>query len=248
MTMTEEQAYCCLTCRESAGCCKTCGECPDCCEDCGDMSSCGTTAYFGKDDKIYKGYTTTKFSWSTQYNWLSDREFSTQYINGILNSITNEKRVYGRSTFDSWLCGECLCGENPDTSYTKITTTYNGKTSNTFTRSKGACIDCEDCLGGNADYCFQCGCSCNKIFTQSSTGGVPSLPAWDPVDASAPDCGMLKDDTHDSGGTVEFIFQLKTYNSLGEVVEDPIPNPENPYNPCAPLRIAYAPACHFFAL
>ena len=54
--MTKKRAYCCLNCKASANCCGACGECPECCKDCGDTSSCVTSAYFGKDDKIYKKY------------------------------------------------------------------------------------------------------------------------------------------------------------------------------------------------
>jgi hypothetical protein len=241
--MTKEEAYCCLNCGESAGCCGPCGECSECCKDCGDTSSCVTSAYFGKDDKIYKAYTATYFDWYTQYNWLVDREASFGSINGTYESITNETLKYGSTTFNSWMSDGGACDIGPDTMYTKSTTTYNGKTSTNVSSNRGlcGCNDFDGCLGLFADYCFECGCTCDKIFSGSSTGGVGTIPK---VDASAPSCGMFKDGTHDRGGTVTFIIPLKTYNSLGEIVADP--TPATAYNPCNPIRTATAPACHFF--
>jgi len=238
--MDKKTAYCCLNCANLPPCNAAAGDCVACCKDCGDTSSCKTTAYFGKDDKIYLAYSATWFTWSTEYNWLVDRELFSETINGTYNSIKNETIVNGQTTFNSWNCGSCLCGQGPDTSYSLGTTTYNGKTSTYVWSNKGLCIDdCEEC---SSDQCFLCGCTCGKIFSGTSTGGIPSITI---IDASAPSCGMFKDDTHDSGGTVSFIIPLKTYNSLGEIVADPIP--ENPYDPCNPIRIANAPGCHFFA-
>ena len=237
--MDQKTAYCCLSCTNLPPCNAAAGTCAECCKDCRDTSSCTTTAYFGKDDTIYKAYTTTWFSWGTEYNWLADQEFASEVINGTYNSIKNETLVYGQSTFNSWCCGGFDCAHGPDSTYSKSTTTYNGKTSTNVFSSKGLCIDdCEECI---SDQCFSCGCTCGKIFSGTSTGGIPSITT---IDASAPSCGMFKDDKHDSGGTVTFIIPLKTYNSLGEIVADP--TPATAYNPCNPIRTATAPGCHFF--
>ena len=240
--MTKKEAYCCVDCRVSANCCAECDKCTACCEDCeiDPREYCPLSAYFGKDNKIYKEYTATYFSWGTNYNWLADGEFETGNINGRYSSRTNETLKHGSSTFNTWLCGECLCGAGPDVSYTKSTTIYDGKIATTETERKGSCRDCDDppC----DENTFGGGCSCEAEYKNSSKGGVGGIPI---IDADAPSCNMLKDDTHDSGGTVTFTIPLKTYNSLGEVVADPIPN--GPYDPCNPIRRAYAPGCHFFA-
>lgn len=242
--MDKKRAFCCLNCTASANCCGACGECPECCKDCGDTSFCVASAYFGKDDQIYKAYTATYFDWYTEYDWLVDREISFGSINGTYKSITNETLIYGSTTFNSWMRegGECEIG--PDKTYTKIATTYNGKTYTTVYTDKGlcGCNNFEDCLGYATDHCFQCGCTCGKIFRSSSTLPVGTIPK---VDASAPSCGMFKDDKHDRGGTVTFIIPLKTYNYLGEIVASP--TPQNPYDPCYPIRTVSAPGCHFFA-
>jgi len=238
--MTQKQAYCCLNCTNLPPCNAAAGNCVPCCADCGDTSNCFSTAYFGKDDKIYQGYTATWFYSATQYNWLENQEFANDLINGTYNSIKNETLVYGQSTFNSWCCGGFLCGHGPDITYSKSTTTYNGKTSTTVSSNKGLCIDdCEECT---SDQCFSCGCTCEKIFGGTSTGGVPNITI---IDASPPSCGLIKDNTFDMRGVVAFVNLLKTYNSKGEIVADPTPG--TAYNPCSPIRIATAPGCHFFA-
>lgn len=237
----QELAYCCLNCTDQKNCCVACGECPGCCADCGDTSMCQSTAYFGKNNKIYKAYTATYFSWGTDYDWLKDKEISFGSINGTYNSIKNETLLYGSITYNSWSCGSCLCGHGPDIAYSLYTINYDGKTSTAVGSSRGLCRDCEEC---SSDYCFQCGCTCEKIFSGTSTDdGVPTIPI---INASAPSCGMFKDEKHDSGGTVTFIIPLKTYNKSGEIVADP--TPANAYDPCNPIRIASAPPCCFFAL
>ena len=245
--MTEKQAYCCLNCTNLPPCNPAAGNCVSCCADCGDTNSCITTAYFGKDDQIYKGYVATYFAWGTQYNWLVDQEFQSASWNGTYNSLTNEKLVFGFSTFNSWN-GQDECGGGPEEFYNNRTDTYSGKTATGTTSVRGACSDCFDCEDPdlcsypNSKYLFQCGCTCNKVFNDTFPLDLPFFPI---VDASAPSCGMFKDATHDSGGTVTFIIPLKTYNSLGEIVANP--SPISPYNPCQPIRHAYAGGCYFFA-
>jgi hypothetical protein len=232
--MNEKQAYCCLECANLPPCDAAAGNCAPCCSDCGDTSICQTSAYFGKNDKIYKGYTTTWSYWAKAYDWDADKELFNESIGGSYDSIKNEKLVFGSTVFNSWLCGSCLCGEGPETAYSLSTTTYEGKTSTTEWSNKGLCRDdCEDC--GE--------CDCNAIYKGSfNSNNVPFIPT---IDASAPDCDMFKDSNTDSKGTVTFIVPLKTYNGKGEIVQDPTPNRQ--YDKCHPIRIASAPSCHFFA-
>jgi hypothetical protein len=57
--MDQKQAFCCLNCANLPPCNAAAGNCVPCCKDCEDINGCATTAYFGKDDRIYKKYFAT---------------------------------------------------------------------------------------------------------------------------------------------------------------------------------------------
>ena len=235
--MTKKQAYCCLNCTNSAGCSAVAGQCPYCCADCGNTSSCTTTAYFGKDDQIYKGYISTTSS-SSPGEWYFG-EYNVANGSATYNSITNSLEESSMSRFITILCGECLCGEGIEYSYTDSTTVCSGKTCTTTTQSKGNCQDCngDPPCGPNT---FGGGCQCEAVNTGTSIGTPSNFFARDVTgpacDGAVPEGASL---------TISFIVPLQTYNSLGEIVADPIPG--SAYDPCNPIRIATAPACTFFA-
>jgi hypothetical protein len=234
--MTKKQAYCCLNCTNSAGCSAVAGQCPSCCADCGDTSGCITTAYFGKDDQIYKGYIATSAGSS---EWSSIGEYYVANGRATYNSITDSLEESSMSRFITTLCGECLCGEGIGVSYNDNTTICSGKICTTTMEGKGNCQDCngDPPCGPNT---FGGGCQCEDVYRSTSTSS-PSY--FSPRDVTGPACdGAVPEGV---SLTITFIVPLRTYNYLGEIVANPTPG--SPYNPCQPLRSASPPACCFFA-
>jgi hypothetical protein len=159
------------------------------------------------------------------------------------NSITQKVTASANSRFITILCGPCYCGSSSESNpseyaYQETITSCSGETCTTTFTSKGICIDdCEEC---NSEFCFGCGCTCERVFTNTSTS-TPSN--FTPRDVTGPACdGVVPEGT---SLTIDFNTPLKTYNYLGEIVADPTPG--TAYNPCSPIRTATAPGCHFFA-
>jgi hypothetical protein len=240
--LTQKQAYCCLNCTNLPPCKAAAGNCVECCEDCGDTSMCRSTAYFGKDDKIYKKYRVT-YTISSYYCFgtcpAGSRESNPPYSyvyqtnaawTGLLDSeYPDEYEIFG---FDSYIELNYYCEIDIngyeyeyDNSSTNRTKTYNGRS-------------------GTVDIWQQCGPN------QSNENGIEAIPTFPSPTKDAKDyeCGLpYRTDPNDNiyiTSTVDFIQPLKTYNNKGEIVADPTPG--TPYNPCSPIRTASAPGCHFF--
>ena len=236
--MDKKRAFCCLNCTNSANCCGACGECPACCKDCGDTSSCVTSAYFGKDDKIYKRYIATyKINYyycDGPYGCLppSSNETVETYMDnwiGKLDSKDGIRKVYGGASY-KLLWGICDPNNaNQEFRYDEDSKYFYDGTFGKFTFE-------QDCGGEKAEG-----------SGELSYGSLPiNFPI---VEAKNGACNLpySNDDPFDriiTSGEIEFVEELKTYNNQGELVADPIP--EDPYDPCNPIRPVEV-GCHFFA-
>ena len=97
-------------------------------------------------------------------------------------------------------------------------------------------------------FTFEADCGGEKT-EGSGEIGYGSLPIGFPiVEAKNGECNLPNSNdpfySIVTSGEIDFVEELKTYNKEGEIVEDPIP--EDPYDPCNPIRTANAPGCHFF--
>jgi hypothetical protein len=252
--MDKKQAFCCLNCTNLPPCNAAAGNCVPCCADCGDTSNCRSTAYFGKQGGIYKGYISTSSSSPPQGEWVFG-EYSIGGGTTTYNSITQKVTATGFSKFITIQCGPCYCGSSSESNpseiaYQETITNCSGEICTTTFISKGICIDdCEEC---SSEFCFGCGCTCERVFSSTSISTPSNFFARD---VTGPACDASGPNSCQNDGacivpeytdlTINFIEPLKTYNSLGEIVGDPTPDTE--YNPCSPIRIATAPGCHFFA-
>jgi hypothetical protein len=218
------------------------------------MSKCSTTAYFGKDNELY-----LKYSYSSNYSYTAtlfgtddvDCSYDRGSTSNLSISVTinsGEDPLFNGSSSDSshgQCCGLNCCygeigGEQTLQSNTSIVNSFF-ETVTTSTPSK--------------DYNDDCG----VVTTTSSNGNYAGDLII--VDGNFCSCGVCANDydyeimqswgiesghTQTQGfGTLTFSEKAKTYNSLGQIVSNPIP--ETAYNVCNPIRIANAPGCHFFA-
>lgn len=237
MYMDEKRAYCCLNCTASQNCCGPCDKCAACCRECGDTSSCATSAYFGKDDKIYRRYIATYkinyYNCFGPYGCLppSSNETVETYMDrwiGKLDSKDGIKKVYGGSSY-KLLWGIC------DPNFANQEFRYDEDSKYFYYGTFGKFIGESECNGEKSE--------------SSGEIGYGSLPIDFPiVEAKDGECNLPNyNDPFDSvvvSGEIDFVEELKTYNNEGEIVADPIP--EDPYDPCNPIRTATAPGCHFF--
>lgn len=250
--MTEEKAYCCLNCKASANCCGACGECLACCAECEDMSKCNSIAYVDKNGELYlkynynANYNSTETTFGTDDVDCDPDRSSASNFSIRLEMNSGEDPLYnGSYSFSNSrsCCGESCC--NAESGGAQQSTTKTNIKNNFFetvtisTPSEDFNDDCgiETTITSNGDYVGNLGiidgsfCPCVGCVDDE----YEIMHNW------GKEKGRIKTQGY---GSVTFFEKVKTYNSLGQIVSNPILG--TAYDPCNPIRTIHAPACHFF--
>lgn len=232
--MDGKQAFCCLNCTASPNCCGTCGECPVCCDECGDTSICQPLVYIDQNNDFYKGYIATqKFYYEEGKPVMpfSYQEYYKNFINATYNSIENKTTFYGGAIWQESNYSSVCDDPEQDGDYWFIQTSSSffdekeAKDQYCITSTDGACSAWKGCGDGNT-------------YPSGPYSFTPKMP----------DCPQPNNYSSDIR-KVTWINPLRLFNNVGVLVAHPwsILNQPSPFDPCNPIRIVAAPACHYFA-